>query len=176
MRGSRRPLMRLRQFDQHDRTSFTVSSWYQFKSIAVTNFRILKDLLANDKSIVFEIHIGDDLLIQNDTVEIKYYKEGLALIELQEIPMKFDSDNYPMPIDLFNKYYLNENPQLTAMSLNTTSAMRQRLDELKKRHEIIGLTHIFEREFGQIIDEMNMLSSEQLHAVYFHGYHIEVFF
>jgi glutamate-1-semialdehyde aminotransferase len=112
--------------------------------------------------------------MRDDCVEIEYLIKGYLLQESRVIQLTTNGHNYSMPIDLLNRYRLQANPRIDATTSQISSTMNQRLNKLKIRYQNVGLAHMFELEFKQIIDEMSVASNEWLNATYFHEYLSEV--
>jgi hypothetical protein len=170
MNASSRPLTRLKQIDRNTQLPSTCP-WFKLKSLAVENFKTLKVLLTSDYYIMCVKNIFDDeQSMQDDCVEIKYWIKGNVLQESRVIQLTTNGHNYSMPIDLLNRYRLQANPRIDATTVQTLSTMNQRLNKLKIRYQNVGLAHMFEVEFKQIIDAMSVGSYKWLHAAYFHEY------
>jgi len=162
MNASSRPLTRLKQIDQNTQLPSTCA-WFKLKSVAVENFKTLNSLLASNNSIMFVKNIFDDeQSMQDDCVEIKYLIKGNVLQESRVIQLTTNGHNYSMPIDLLHRYRLQANLRIDATTSQILSTMNQRLNKLKIRYQNVGLAHMFELEFKQIIDEISVASIAQL--------------
>ncbi len=171
MNASSRPLTRLKQIDRNTQLPSTCP-WFKLKSVAVENFKTLNGWLASNNSIMFVKNIfDDDQSMQDDCVEIKYWIKGNVMQESRVILLTKNGHNYSMPIDLLHRYRLQANPRIDAKTSQTLSTMNQRVNELKIRYQNVGLAHMFEVEFKQIIDA---ISNESPNAAYFHEYLSEV--